>query len=179
MPEWFNHPDFMDRAGDMMEGTEDADGNLKWDVFTAGEHDQPGTLNFSSLSINPRGDKDEAAYERSREAAVHFLNFFVSREHQRDTNVDFGLFPVRDDVREEAIELNPGEENHQQLQTGFQLMDMMDHGWPQHPQHIAIRHEITPPHIQDMLNEEIEPEEAMDRAARDINEAIEGTRWAE
>lgn len=159
------HPDVADQGGELVE-----DGTIKWFRGYLGPEQQSGLMYPRGMSVTRAPDgADEDEWERKQEAAIEFINFWLSEEVQSQIWEALGLLPAREDMWDDL----PTGEAHRALETHLEMAEYADFGWSSHPRMLSIQYNEVAPIFQEILQGNLTPDEGTDQAAETARDLIE------
>ncbi|HKJ60173.1 MAG TPA: ABC transporter substrate-binding protein [Halobacteriales archaeon] len=175
IPEWWNWPSFVNRHSDLLES-----GKLRWGHFYDGPKNQESILGGVSCAVIKTPDgQDPKKWRKAQEVAYAWINKITDTDFQTNMFRNVGLFPVRDDVREQFLKKGTKyEEQTNALHAGIHAIENSDYRWPSHPQYNTIMYHSTPPYVQKMLKGQLGPDEAMKKATKDAQFILNQGGWA-
>ncbi len=110
-------------------------------------------------------------WSKREDAAIKWINKLLSKDFQKQVPRSLATLPVRKDVWE-GLQDDPamGESNY--ISTLQTTVEGMEHGWASHPKMNAIQYNIAGPLFQQAVRGKIGPEEACNKAAKQIRNQI-------
>ena len=160
---FLNYPTLSDQASSLV-----SEGDIQYGMPWGGNEDSPALPVSKTKAILRKPDNaDAATWERKQEAAINFLELWLSRDVQMTMFEDFGAIPVRQDVWSE-IERRPSKI----VETGINSIQNSKFMVSAHPQQFAIMYGDATGYFQQALSGEISPEEACDQAASAVRDLL-------
>lgn len=166
MIEWLNLPTLLANAPDNF-----TNGNIQYLPLWKGTDDNRGQLGFYHLGINKRHEnEDDKRYERRVNAATDLMLRFYTESFQQSYPGEIGAFPIRQSLWESTT--IDGQENNKVVETGLQMMEEINVGWPYHEDTPAALALESGPQLQQALRGEISPKEAMDNTDQIVEDLL-------
>jgi len=154
------HSVYQETAGELYEN-----GTIQWGSAWEGPSGQRGGPTFFSIGITkPPEGANQSAWERKQEAAVELVKVWLSKDVQRQAFENFGVLPARQDLWEEALPDGP----HRAKEVNIEMAESSQTPWEAHPKFTAMAYTTPGPHLQQALQGEKEPAQAVQDAAAEI-----------
>lgn len=118
-------------------------------------------------------DVDQATWEKKQEVAYDWINKLLSKDFQKEVPNSLATLPVRKDVQEELKGASGPVASSNFINALDTMASDIDLAWSSQPDMTAIQYDIAGPVFQKAMLGEISPEQACDRAAKQIREQID------
>lgn len=162
-----NYPTYLRRAPEVLEN-----GNLQMVPYPDGNSGAPGHAGFHDSGLNKRpSNADEQRWERKLEVGYALLNSLLSEDFQTGYPDMVGWMGIRQDLWDQTTATY-------NEQTGFKesVVSMVEDAeitWPYHRFSNAIIFRTIAPYVQQALQQQISPEDAMSQARQESNADIQ------
>jgi ABC-type glycerol-3-phosphate transport system substrate-binding protein len=162
-----NYPTFIRRAPDLMEN-----GDLQLVPYPGGNSGAPGHVGFHDTGLNKKpSNADRQRWDRKLKVGQALMNSLLSDDFQLGYPNSVGWVGIREDLWEDANAKYNESTGYKNAVTSM-LLDA-EVTWPYHRFSNAIIFRTIAPYIQQAVNQEITPEEAMSNARSESNEDIQ------
>lgn len=165
--ETLNYPTFIQRAPDLLEN-----GDIQLLPYPGGTSESPGHVGFHDSGLNKQpSNADAQRWERKLQAGYAFKNVLLSEDFQSSYPNMVGWMGANDNVwADTSPEYNE--------QTGFKnaqttMLENAEITWPYHRYSNQIIFRTIAPYVQNAINQEISPEDAMSQAREESNANIQ------
>ncbi|MFB6102097.1 MAG: ABC transporter substrate-binding protein [Haloplanus sp.] len=158
-----NYGLFSNLASDMLQ-----DGTLRYGASWEGESGFRGEFNATALALGSKPpNMDSAKWERKKQAGIKFLDTMLSTEVQKQAFTKWGLLPFNKNAWQEISALP-----NNAVDAGIKIAEGSQFGWQAFPEMAAVQYNIPGPIFQQAMTGKLSPEEACDKAAKQIRSQV-------
>lgn len=155
---------FLDEAPELVDN-----GQIRFGQAWEGEAGYAGTGFIATFALcNPPDGADEDQWETAQDAAVPFMESFLSADWQTEWAELFGHVPAREDVWDDVAERMTNEEEVRFGESIMSTADKLGPAWPAHPELAFVKAQAPGPELQKALRGEISAEQALTNAAETV-----------
>ncbi|MFB6087186.1 MAG: ABC transporter substrate-binding protein, partial [Haloarculaceae archaeon] len=165
--ETLNYPTFIRRAPDLLKN-----GNLKILPYPGGNSGKPGHVGFHDSGLNKKPpNADRQRWDRKLRVGKALLNDLLGTDFQTGYPDMVGWMPIRQNLWSETSATHGQASNFKSANTT--MLENATVTWPYHRFSNAIIFRTIAPYIQQALNQEISPQQAMSKARQQSNKDIQ------